>query len=136
MASTIGAGDKVRPELGITEAVTAGTNGEYTGAIAQDACFSKVVTVTSSAATKYVVLPKAVAGLIGRIIYLTVGSNGYELVTPSASGDTINQVDGDGTNQLDVAADTTVRCTQVSATGWLAETVAAATIAVTAPDND
>lgn len=136
MASNIGHGDKIRPELGITESVTAGTNGEYTGAIAQDSIFCKVVTVTSSAATKYVVLPKAVAGLIGRIIYITVGSNGYELVTPSASGDTINQVDGDGTNQLDVAADTTVRCTQVSATAWLAETVAATTIAVTAPDND
>ena len=136
MASTIKNGDKVVPELGITEAVTAGTDGEYTGAIAQDACFNKVVTVTSAAATKWVVLPKAVAGLIGRVIYLTVGANGYELVTPSASGDTINQVDGDGTNQLDVAADTTVRCTQISATGWLAETIAAATIAVTAPDND
>lgn len=136
MASNQGHGDKIRPELGVTESVTAGTNGEYTGQIAQDAVFSKVVTVTSSAGTKYVVLPKAVAGLIGRTIYITVGSNGYELVTPSASGDTINQVDGDGTNQLDVAADTTVRCTQISATGWLAETIAAATIAVTAPDND
>lgn len=136
MGSNAGAGDKVRPELGITEAITAGTNGTYTAQIAQDAVFSKVVTVTSSAATKYVVLPKAIAGLIGRIIYITVGSNGYELVTPDASGDTINQVDGDGTNQLDVAADTTLRCTQVSATGWLAEQVAATGITVVAPDND
>lgn len=136
MASNQGHGASVRPELGITESVTAGANGTYTGQISQDYSFNKVVTVTSDGATAYVVLPKAIAPLIGRIIYLTVGSNGYELVTPDASGDTINQVDGDGTNQLDVAADTTVRCTQVSATAWLAETIAAATIAVTAPDND
>lgn len=129
-------GDKVVPELGLVEAVTAGSNGTFTGQIAQDACFNKVVNITSAGATAYVVLPKAVAGLIGRVLYLVVGSNGYELVTPDASGDTINQVDGDGTNQLDVAADTTVRCTQISATGWLAETIAATSLAVTAPDND
>ena len=136
MASTIKNGDKVLPELGVTEKVTTAANGVFTAKIAQDAVFNKVVTVTSGGATEYLVLPKAVAGLIGRVIYLMVASNGYELVTPSASGDTINQVDGDGSNQLDVAADTTVRCTQISATGWLAETIAAATIAVTAPDND
>jgi len=136
MASTIKNGEKVLPELGVTEKVTAAANGVYTGAIAQDATYIKVVTITSAGATNYVTLPKAKAGLEGRVILLTVSSNGYELVTPESSGDTINQVDGDGTNQLDVAADTTVRCTQISATGWLAETIAAATIAVTAPDND
>jgi len=136
MASNQGHGASVRPELGIVEAITAGSNGTYTGQISQDYSFNKVVTVTSAGATAYVVLPKATAPLIGRVIYITVGSNGYELVTPESSGDTINQVDGDGTNQLDVAADTTVRCTQVSATGWLAETIAATSIAVTAPDND
>lgn len=126
----------MRPELGITEKITSGSNGTYTGQISQDYSFNKVVEVTSGGATEYVVLPKAVAELIGRIIYIKVATNGYELVTPASSGDTINQVDGDGTNQLDVAADTVVRCTQISATGWLAETIAAATIAVTAPDND
>lgn len=136
MASTLGHGDKVNPELGVTENVTTAANGVYTGLVAQDPCFMKVVTVTSGGATEYLCLPKAKAGLIGRVIYLTVGSNGYELVTPDGSGDTINQVDGDGTNQLDVAANTTVRCTQISATGWLAETIAATTLAVTAPDND
>jgi len=136
MASTIGHGDKVNPELGVTENITTGANGTYTAQIAQDACFNKVVAVSSGGATEYLVLPKAKAGLIGRVIYLVVTSNGYELVTPSGSGDTINQVDGDGTNQVDVAANTTVRCTQISATGWLAETIAATTIAVTAPDDD
>lgn len=136
MSSTMKNGAKVLPELGVTELVTAGTNGTYTGQIAQDAVFNKVVTITSAGATAYVVLPKAVAELIGRVIYLVVTSNGYELVTPSGSNDTINQVDSDGSNQVDVAADTTVRCTQISATGWLAETIAATAIAVTAPDND
>ena len=136
MASTIGHGDKVNPELGVTEELTTAANGVYTSQIAQDPVFSKVVNVSSGGATEYITLPKATAGLIGRVIYLIVTSNGYELVTPSASGNTINQVDGDGTNQLDVAANTTVRCTQVSATGWLAETIAATTLAVTAPDND
>jgi hypothetical protein len=136
MASIRGHGEKFLPELGVTENVTTGANATFGGAIAQEPVFLKVVTVTSGGATEYLVLPKAVAGLIGRVIYLVVTTNGYELVTPSASGDTINQVDGDGTNQLDVAADTTVRCTQISATGWIAETIAAATIAVTAPDND
>lgn len=136
MASTLKHGDKVNPELGVTENITAAANGVFTALIAQDACFNKVVTVTSSAATNYVTLPKATAGLIGRVIYLTVTTNGYELVTPDASGDKINQTDSDGTNQVDVAANTTVRCTQISATEWLVETIAATTIAVTAPDND
>lgn len=136
MASTKGHGDKVNPELGVTEKVTTAANGVYTAQIAQDAVFCKVVTVSSGGATEYIVLPKATAGLIGRVIYLSVTSNGYELVTPDASGDKINQTDSDGTNQVDVAANTTVRCTQISATEWLVETIAATTIAVTAPDND
>lgn len=136
MSSTIKHGEAYLPELGVTEAITSGANGTYGAQIAQDICLQKVVTITSGGATEYVVLPKAKAELIGRVIYLVVESNGYELVTPESSGDTINQVDGDGTNQLDVAANTTVRCTQISATGWLAETIAATSIAVTAPDND
>jgi hypothetical protein len=124
------------PEIGITEKVTAGTNGTYTAQIDQDATYTKVVQVTSAGATGYVVLPKATIELIGRQILLVVGANGFELVTPNASGDTINAVDADGTNQLDVAANSTVRCTQVSSTGWLAELIAATTITVVAPDND
>lgn len=136
MASTKGSGKAVLPELGVVESITAGANGAYTAQIAQDETLVKVVTVTSGGATEYVVLPKAVPELIGRIIYITVGSNGYELVTPSASGDTINAVDADGTNQLDVAADTTQMCIQVSATGWRVLSIAAATVTVVAPDND
>lgn len=136
MASTRGQGVPFVPELGVTEEITTAANGTYTAQIAHEPVLMKVVNVASGGATEYLVLPKADADHIGRIIYLTVTSNGYELVTPEGSGDTINQVDGDGTNQLDVAANTTVRVTQVTATAWLAETVAATTIAVTAPDDD
>lgn len=118
------------------EARTATADGLTTGLITSPLSAIKFVAVTSAAATNAITLPAASAALIGSIIYLTVGANGYELLTPSTGGNTINQVDSDGTNQLDVAANTTVRCTCVSATGWIAETIAAATIAITAPDND
>lgn len=125
------------PIFGAKQILTTGANGAFTALIDDFNEFAELyVQLTSGGATEYAVLPKAREETIGRKIYITVGSNGYELVTPSASGDTINQVDGDGTNQLDVAANTTVRLTQISATGWLAETIAATTIAVTAPDND
>lgn len=126
----------ILPILGATQVLTTAANGVFTALIDDEYISRLFVTLTSGGATEYAVLPKAAADKIGREIYITVGSNGLELVTPSGSGDTINQVNADGTNQLDVAANTTVRCTQISATGWLAETIAAATIAVTAPDND
>lgn len=118
------------------EAVTGTDDGLTTGLITSPTSAIKFVAVTSAGATKAVTLPAASAALIGSIIYLTVGANGYELLTPASGNNTINQVDSDGTNQLDVAANTTVRCTCVSATGWIAETIAATSIAITAPDND
>ena len=136
MASTRGQGNAVLPELGVVENITTAANGVFTAQIAQDATARKVVNLTSGGATEYVVLLKAVAGLIGREIYIVVGSNGYELVTPSGSNDTVNGVDCDGTNQLDVAATTVLRCTQVTATGWIAEQIAVTAITVVAPDND
>lgn len=136
-SSTKGQGRSVLPELGVTETIATAANGIYTAQIAQDACLRKVVTVTvTTDATDYLVLPKAVAELIGRVILIRNGATGYELVTPSGSNDTINAVDSDGTNQLDVAASTVLRCTQISATGWIAEQIAATGITVVAPDND
>ena len=136
MANTQGQGKPILAELGVIQNITTAANGVYTAQIDQVATLAMVVNVTSGGATEYLVLPKASAEYIGRIIYIRVTSNGYELVTPNASGDTINQVDGDGTNQLDVAANTTLMCIQVTATAWLAIQVAAATITVVAPDND
>lgn len=118
------------------QSVTATADGLTTGLITAPASLIKFVAVTSASATNAVTLPAASAALIGSVVYLTVGANGYELLTPASGNNTINQVDSDGTNQLDVAANTTVRCTCVSATGWIAETIAATTIAITAPDND
>lgn len=118
------------------QSVTATADGLTTGLITSPASAKLFVAVTSAAATNAITLPAASAALIGTEIYLTVGANGYELLTPASSNQTINQVDSDGTNQLDVAANTTVRLTCISATGWIAETIAATTIAITAPDND
>lgn len=118
------------------QSVTTTADGLTTGLITSPSGAVCFVAITSASATNAATLPAASSALIGTIIYLTVGSNGYELLTPASSNNTINQVDSDGTNQLDVAANTTVRCTCVSATGWIAETIAATSIAITAPDND
>ena len=81
-------------------------------------------------------MPAITSAGIGQSIDIFVGANGYELLTPASSNNTINTVDSDGTNQLDVAANTLLRCVQVSATGWIAYQIAATTITVVAPDND
>jgi hypothetical protein len=112
---------------------TATDDGTTTGAITSGSTF---VTVTSAGATKQIALPAITSASIGQSIDLYVGANGYELITPASSNNTINTVDSDGTNQLDVAANTLLRCVQVSATGWACYQVAATTITVVAPDND
>lgn len=119
-----------------SQSVTSTADGTGTGAISAPTAFRKFVTVTSASATNQVSLPSATSATIGQEVFLTVASNGYELITPASSNATINQVDGDGTNQLDVAANTTLRCTQISASAWLAEQIAATAITVVAPDND
>lgn len=112
---------------------TATTDGLTTGLILPGETF---VTVTSDSATKFITLPAIDASTIGQTIDLYVGATGYELVTPASSNNTINTVDSDQTNQLDVAANSLVHLTQVSATGWFAYNHAATTITVVAPDND
>jgi hypothetical protein len=136
MANNFGQTRAKLPHLGTVQTLTTAANGVYTAQIDSPETSVFAVQLTSGGATEYAVLPKATADMIGRVIYITVGANGFELVTPASSNDTINQVDGDGTNQLDVAANSTARCTQISATGWLVELIAATTITVVAPDND
>jgi hypothetical protein len=119
-----------------SQSVTGTDDGLTTGLITTPTSLKTFVAVTSAGATKAVTLPAASTANIGCEIYLTVTTNGYELLTPASGNNTINQVDSDGTNQLDVAANTTLRCTQISATGWLAEQIAATAITVVAPDND
>jgi len=117
----------------VVGAATATADGLTTGLILAGETF---VTVTSDSATKLITLPACAAAGIGQTIDLYVGATGYELVTPATSGDTISTVDSDGTNQLDVAANSLIRLIQVSATGWYAYQVTATTITVVAPDND
>lgn len=113
--------------------VTATDDGLTTGLVPAGTTFASI---TSAGATKAVTLPAISSASIGQSIDLYVGANGYELLTPASSNNTINTVDSDGTNQLDVAANSLLRCVQVSATGWACYQIAATTITVVAPDND
>jgi phage tail sheath gpL-like len=119
-----------------TQAVTGTDDGLTTGAITALVTGRKFVSVTSAGATKAVTLPAASTATIGQEVDIQVGANGYELLTPASSNNTINTVDSDGTNQLDVAANTLLRCVQITATGWACYQIAATTITVVAPDND
>lgn len=138
MNSAATAPEWISPLSGLVESTTATAtaDGLTTGSITSLTGLKKFVAVTSSSATNAITLPGISVSTIGQEIFLTVGANGYELLTPSGTNATINQVDSDGTNQLDVAANTTVRCTQISGTAWLAEQIAATAITVVAPDND
>lgn len=126
-------GETTYSERKSVASVTATDDGLTTGLIPSGSTFASI---TSAGATKAVTLPSITSASIGQTIDLYVGANGYELLTPASSNNTINTVDSDGTNQLDVAANTLLRCIQVTATGWVAYQVAATTITVVAPDND
>lgn len=117
-------------DFGAAQAITATADGLTTGTVL---AATKLGIVTSSAATNAVTLPGIAANSlgIGHTIRLRVGANGYELLTLAATDETINGVDGDGTNQMDVAANTIVEAVVESATGWMVSTATA-----TAPDND
>lgn len=117
----------------VVGAATATADGLTTGLVANGETF---VAITSANATHAITLPACAAAGVGQTIDLYVGANGFELLTPASSGDTINTVDSDGTNQLDVAANSLVHLIQVTATGWFAYLHAATTITVVAPDND
>jgi hypothetical protein len=117
----------------VVQARTATADGLTTGLVTSGTNF---VVVTSANSAHAITLPAAATAGIGQSIDLHVGANGYELITPASSNNTINNVDADGTNQLDVAANTLLRCVQITATGWACYQVAATTITVVAPDND
>lgn len=121
--------------LAAAEARTATADGTGTGAMSGAAAH---IAVTSAAATNQISLPASAAGLIGKTFTLWVGANGFELITPAASGATINGVDSDGTNQADIAANTLSRLTLVAADTWILESLTALGAVATAivPDND
>lgn len=113
------------------QAVTATADGLTTGTILPA---SKVAIVTSAGATNAVTLPGIAANSlgIGHTIRGRVGANGFEMLTLASSNETINGTDADGTNQLDVPANTAFIAWVESATGW---TVMISATLVT-PDND
>lgn len=112
-------------------AITATSDGLTTGLIAAGV---KVVIITSSAATNAVTLPGIASNSlpIGYTIRGRVTANGCEVLTPASTNETINGVDSDGTNQLDLAATTGFIAWVESATGWCV----APTASIVAPDND
>lgn len=113
-------------------AVTATADGLTTGIIPAGASF---VSITSAAATNMVTLPSAV---VGNIIWLYVGANGCELITPAGSNATINTVDSDGTNQVDIPATTLLLAVCVAADTWILQATDELGAVITAliPDND
>lgn len=97
---------------------------------------SAYVTITSGAATRIAVLPAAV---VGNIITVFVGANGFEMQTPDAGSPTINQVDcsGGDTNEAAIPANTISVFTCYSANAWtlVNYTYAGAFTAAITPDG-
>lgn len=111
-------------------AVTATADGLTTGLIPLNA---RQILVTSSAATNMATLPGIAANSlpVGYTVRGRVTANGFELVTLASSNETINGVDSDGTNQLDIPAQGAFIAWVEAATGWAVVLTATAT-----PDND
>lgn len=122
-------------KLAASEALTATADGLTTGLMSGNASHA---VVTSAAATNAITLPASSAGLVGKQFTIWVGANGFELLTPAASGATINNVDSDGTNQADIAANTLSRLTLVNTNTWILESLTNLGAVATAiiPDND
>lgn len=114
---------------------TATADGTGTGAISSGVSH---VVVTSASATNQISLPASSADLLGKMITIWVGANGIELITPAGSNATINNLDSDGTNQVDIPANTLSRVTLVATDKWILENLTALGAVTTAliPDND
>lgn len=95
-------------------AVTATADGLTTGTIALGTSF---VSVTSADANHIVCLPTSAP--IGTVIHGWVGATGHEIQTTSASNETINGQDSDGTKEAAIPATTLWRVTKVSSTAWI-----------------
>lgn len=119
----------------IQQACTATSDGLLTGQINEVATH---VVVTSSGATQAVTLPSGSAEFVGKKLTIWVGANGFELLTPATSGATVNNVDSDGTNQVDIPANTLSELVLVATNTWLLRSSTALGAVATAiiPDND
>lgn len=128
-------GAVTQSKLATNEALTATADGTGSGAMTGVASHA---VVTSAAATNQVSLPASSAALIGKQFTIWVGANGFELITPAGSNATINDVDSDGSNQADIAAETLSRVTLVDTNKWILESLTKLGAVATAivPDND
>jgi hypothetical protein len=106
-------------EVSGVRAVVPTSGGLTTGLILPS---DKFVEVTSANADHIVTLPTASASTRGKVLYIwVVPSTNCELRTPDASGQTINGVDSDGTQEALLTHSRLYRVTQHLATGWLLE---------------
>lgn len=102
-------------------AITATTDGLTTGLIPHGATW---VDVTAGAdANSIITLPVIAAADVGMEICGYIGATGCEMRTPAASGDTINGVDSDGTNEAAIPATTLFRVRLVADNTWILEAV-------------
>ena len=93
------------------QAVTATDAGLTTGTILADTSHA---TVTSSAATKQVMLPVPV---VGRVLTINVGANGFDLKSSAPATIAINGGSGASAKSA-IAANSTCTLICVSATAW------------------
>lgn len=122
-------------KLSAMESLTATADGTGTGAMSGNAQHAEV---TSAAATDQISLPASSSALIGKQFTLWVGGNGFELITPASSNETINGTDADGTNQVDIPANSLSRVTLAEAGRWILENIGSngTVAAAITPDND
>jgi hypothetical protein len=93
-------------------AITATVDGLTTGTITDGTTYC---TVTSSVATKIVILPTPTPG---NIVWVQVGANGCELRSDTPASVAINGGSGAGAESA-IAANQLVRCVCTSATTWV-----------------
>lgn len=109
----------VETEGGGGRAVVPTADGLTTGLILST---DRMVVATSANADHILTLPAASAATRGKeILIYVVASTNCELRTPDASGQTINGVDSDGTQEALLAHSHTYRLTQHLADGWIME---------------
>ncbi len=78
---------------------------------------AQFVTATSANADYAIVLPAPIAG--HQIWIQLNGSTACELRTPAASGNTINNLNSDGTKEAALVATNLYHCIATSSTGWV-----------------
>ncbi len=114
----------------VATSVIATSNGLTTGLIPSTADF--VVATNATDANDIITLPVPV---VGKDIFV-FASEACEVRTPATSGNTINGVDSDGTNEAALVAGSCARFIAVTTTGWHAEYwIANGTPTVLIPDN-